>query len=257
MGLEEYKINASRLSHAYIVSGSPERRMELAGLIAKAAVCSGSPKPCGVCRDCGKADRNIHPDILFAEKTDEDSVFKVEYVRQIRTDAYTVPNEAARKVYIVKDAEDMTPNAQNALLKVLEEPPEYVVFILLCGNAEAFLETVRSRCVVLDAGGEDVPDEAARELAEQFIAACESEEELCRMTFRLDRLDRIGYAVFLDALEEHAAALMRRGPGEDKMRLYNTVVQAVRSARIYLDAKVGVVHINGLICAALIREMRK
>ena len=121
--------------------------MTLARIIAKALVCENSDKPCGKCNSCLKAERNIHPDITFLGC--DSSSIKVDSIRDLKRDALLRPNDADRKVYIINNAGSMTHDAQDALLKILEEPPAYGVFILLSDNPEKLLPTVRSRCTEL------------------------------------------------------------------------------------------------------------
>ena len=137
---------AGTLAHAYIISGGQEERTALAQALAAALVCSGAEeRPCGQCRDCRKAAAGIHPDIVSLAP-EEGKDFTVAQARALRADCYITPNEARRKVYLVQDAQRMNPNAQNALLKVLEEGPAYAAFLLLADNAQALLATIRSRC---------------------------------------------------------------------------------------------------------------
>lgn len=137
------------LSHAYILAGPPGcGKRTLAALLARALVCSGpADPPCGTCPDCRKALSGVHPDVIRVGTDGKD--VNVAQVRQMRTDAYIRPNEAARKVYVVENAQTMNASAQNALLKLLEDGPPYAAFLLLTDNAGAMLQTVRSRCEVL------------------------------------------------------------------------------------------------------------
>lgn len=167
---------AAKLSHAYIIAGQPEAAWDQAQRLSAAMLCSGpEPRPCGACRDCRKAREGVHPDLLvLTRQTDDKGKPKKEiYVDQIRDLAATapvLPGEAERKVYVIRDAGTMNPAAQNAMLKLLEEPPAFDAFLLLADNADQLLETVRSRCVTLRAGGEeDAPPPEARALAERWI----------------------------------------------------------------------------------------
>ncbi len=127
--------------------------MKLAQKIAAALVCSsGGTVPCGVCPNCRKADADSHADILLYTVEDKPKAFKVDYVRDIRSKAYIVPNEADRKVFILENAHTMGVEGQNAILKILEEPPAYVNFILLCSSKSGFLPTVLSRSAVYNLG---------------------------------------------------------------------------------------------------------
>lgn len=135
------------LSHAYLISGPDGAgKKTLARLLAAAMVCTGEgDQPCGVCPACRKALGGIHPDIITVtgEKGKDISVGQI---RSLRADAYIRPNEAPRKVYLIQDAQTMNTNAQNAILKLLEEGPPYAAFLLLTHNPGALLPTIRSRC---------------------------------------------------------------------------------------------------------------
>ncbi len=130
------------LPHAVIIDGAKGTgKATLADIIAQYCVCtSEQTKPCGVCSGCMKAEKHIHPDIFIA-----DSTLSVDAVRKIRSSAYIVPNEAPMKVYILLNCDKMLAPAQNALLKILEEPPANVQFIMTVQSASSMLATVRSR----------------------------------------------------------------------------------------------------------------
>ena len=167
------------LGHAYLISGdNTETCKGLAALMARSLVCVGSgERPCDGCVACEKAQRVSHPDIMTVTPAEGKREIPVATVRQVVTDAPTLPNEAERKVYIISPAEAMNPSAQNAILKVLEEPPSFVTFLLLAENPLALLPTVRSRCVALTltpAGTDGVPQASspeAEELVEEFLTA--------------------------------------------------------------------------------------
>ena len=147
-------VNSGRFPHAAILEDEDgERLMQTAKTLAAALVCSGEGKPCGRCINCLKALSDSHPDIKIFEPDPKTDNFRIETVRELRSDAYIVANEADRKVYILKDAQNMLVPAQNALLKVLEEPPEGVCFLLLTDDRNVFLQTVLSRCAVFSQGG--------------------------------------------------------------------------------------------------------
>lgn len=139
-------VDAGRFPHALLLEGEiGSGRRTLAGIIARAAVCDGeAERPCGVCDACRKS---AHPDI--AVYGEEGGSLSVDTVRDLRAQAYVLPNEAAYRVIILQNAHMMTPQAQNALLKILEEPPARVIFILTCENRSQMLPTIRSRCVCL------------------------------------------------------------------------------------------------------------
>ena len=152
-----FLLNSGRLPHAIILEGETGiGKRTLAREIAAALVCrSGVSKPCYECTQCQKAEKGYHPDIFEYKPKGGARSFHVETVRNVINDVYVAPNEADYKVYILCNAHFMNDSAQNALLKVLEEPPSYAVFILTVENKSSMLETVLSRSVVLSLEGVD------------------------------------------------------------------------------------------------------
>ncbi len=143
-------IENKKVSHSYIVvGGEGAGKLDFALFCAKAILCGG--KPCGKCDDCSKADKDLHPDIIVINRG-ETSSFKIDEVRRVTESIYIPPNSkkvGGKKIYILDHCENMTVQAQNALLKAFEEPPEYVVFFILTEKKEALLPTVRSRASLL------------------------------------------------------------------------------------------------------------
>lgn len=122
---------------------------EFARFIANTLVCTGDKKPCSVCSDCIKAQGKGHPDIFETDGIKGKSKnFTVDAVREIRDDAFVIPNESDKKIYILKNGHNMNEQAQNAILKILEEPPSYVYFIIVTESKSTMLETVLSRVQV-------------------------------------------------------------------------------------------------------------
>lgn len=137
------------LPHAVVLeSHDKQTALDTALHLSKWAVCTGREKPCGVCSACIKAVKNSHPDIYTAQAAGKTQAIPVDEIRRICMDAYIVPNEAPVKVYLLFDTDNMQQSAQNAFLKVLEEPPQNILFILTCENAENLLPTIRSRATV-------------------------------------------------------------------------------------------------------------
>ena len=135
-----------RLPHAVLVEGpAGTGKKTFAQMIAQSALCTGAEKPCGVCEACRKVENKSHPDICFYTVPEGKKEFPVEQVREIRGQAYVAPNEGICKIYILDKAHTMNQSAQNALLKLIEEPPPFVCFILLCENRSQMLETILSR----------------------------------------------------------------------------------------------------------------
>ena len=138
-----------RLSHFYLLSGPRGAgKHTLAELIAAAMLCKEPDGPCGVCRHCRKILSGNHPDYITIDDPTKKTV-PVDLIREARSDIFVRPNEGDKKIYLFPRAQDLGLPGQNALLKVLEEPPAYGVFLLLTDNPEKLLPTVRSRCVEL------------------------------------------------------------------------------------------------------------
>lgn len=152
-------IDSGRFPHALIIEGEQGLgKRTLARQLAAALVCRSENKPCMECAQCRKAKQNIHPDIFEHSAAGGANSFHVDVVRNVISDAFLQPNEAEYKVYILGNADCMSVSAQNALLKVLEEPPSYVVFILTASSKSMLLETVLSRSVVVALEGVPIDD---------------------------------------------------------------------------------------------------
>lgn len=144
------QIAAGTLSHSLILEGEEGLgKKTFARLIAAALLCRLEDRPCLECNICKNVLNENHPDVLFYE-TEKHTAgnFKIETVRQIRQTAFISPNQSEYKVFILNEADLMNTAAQNALLKILEEPPKYAYFILLAKRKSAFLETILSRSTV-------------------------------------------------------------------------------------------------------------
>ena len=156
LGNERLKDNLARslrrghISHFYLISGpAGSGRHTLARLLAAAILCREPDAPCLQCRVCRKVLDGNHPDFITVDDPEKKTV-PVDLIRQARADIFVRPNESDHKIYLFPRAQDIGLPGQNALLKVLEEPPEYGVFLLITDNPERLLPTVRSRCVELE-----------------------------------------------------------------------------------------------------------
>lgn len=136
-----------RISHFYLISGPQgSGKHTLAKLLSAAILCKEPSAPCGTCHVCRKVMEGSHPDVITVDDPEHKNV-AVKIVRQARDDVYIRPNESDHKIYIFP--QELGLEGQNALLKILEEPPSYGVFLLLTDNPERLLPTIRSRCTEL------------------------------------------------------------------------------------------------------------
>lgn len=143
-------VSLKRIPHAIIIEGDyGTGRHTLANFLANAAVCSEQNSPCGSCRNCNLAKSLSHPDIATITPLDGKKNIAVSQIRELREEAYIKPHEAEKRVFIIDFADTMNPQSQNALLKVLEEPPKTVMFILIAESKASLLDTIISRCVIL------------------------------------------------------------------------------------------------------------
>lgn len=173
-------IKANKVSHAYVIHGERNSGKEfIAKIFAMALECEDiqETEPCNECHSCKQAKSKNHPDIIFVSH-EKPNVIGVNDIRtQIKNDVDVMPYQGPKKIYIINDCEKMTPEAQNALLKTLEEPPEYAVILLLTSNLEALLPTIQSRCVILNM--KPVSDEELKKFLMKEMAIPSYKAEIC------------------------------------------------------------------------------
>lgn len=144
-------IEADHVSHAYIIAGEAgSGRTSLANAFAKALQCEeGGSESCGHCKSCKQAESGNHPDIITVTKGEKQSL-SVETIRKEVVETMEIrPYSSRYKIYIIQDCDSMNEVAENALLKTIEEPPEYGIIILITEHPEKLLETIRSRCIII------------------------------------------------------------------------------------------------------------
>lgn len=171
-------IDSGRVPHAMVLDGgTAAARVLLADKIAQSLVCTAEKgKPCGVCGPCKKAEQHIHPDIIHVTAEAGRKTISVEQIRNMREDAFVLPNESDSKVYIIDQAEQLQVYSQNALLKILEEPPAYATFILCTQSKSSLLDTVLSRTATFSLNtemGEDTQGEVRQEAVDGAKALAE------------------------------------------------------------------------------------
>ncbi|HIT90230.1 MAG TPA: AAA family ATPase [Candidatus Merdenecus merdavium] len=155
-------IKLNKVSHAYIFNGEKgSGKNLLANMFAMTLQCEkGDVEPCLICSSCKKAMSKNHPDIISVLHEKPNSIGVEDIRGQVIGDIMIKPYSSPYKIYIIKEAEKLTVQAQNALLKSIEEPPAYVVVILLTTNIDVLLPTILSRCVTLNL--KVVPDNIVR-----------------------------------------------------------------------------------------------
>lgn len=144
-------VKAGTFSHAYIIEGEKSSgKMMLAKAFAQSLLCeSFDEEPCGICPSCLKAISGSHPDIIYVNHEKPNLISVDEIRKQVDNDILIKPYESKYKVYIIDESDKMNDQAQNAILKTIEEPPSYGVIFLLTDNANKLLPTIRSRCLKL------------------------------------------------------------------------------------------------------------
>ena len=191
-------ISTNKVSHAYIINGERSSGKEfIARIFAMTLQCEkGETEPCGECHSCKQAMSNNQPDIIYIGH-EKPNTIGVEDIRgQINNDIGIKPYSSPRKIYIMNEGEKMTVQAQNALLKTLEEPPEYAVILILTTNVEALLPTILSRCVVLNM--KPVPDAKVKKYLMEELGVPDYKANICVAFAR----GNIGKAKLLASSEE-------------------------------------------------------
>ena len=195
IGQEQLK---EHLQNAYIINGERSSGKEfVAKVFAAALQCEkGGIEPCGECHSCIQAKSGNQPDIIFVSHDKPNSIGVEDIRAQINNDIGIKPYSSPRKVYIMNEGEKMTVQAQNALLKTLEEPPEYAVILILTANVESLLPTILSRCVVLNM--KPVPDHKVKKYLMEELEIPDYKANICVAFAR----GNIGKAKMLASSEE-------------------------------------------------------
>ncbi len=223
--------------HAYLlVTPSLRQARAYEDLICRALLCT-SPHPdgapCGACAACKKTELGVHPDISYLGR---DKV-KVDDVREIRELAYLAPNDGERRVIVLESAENFNASSLNALLKILEEPPKGVIFLLTASAAGAVLPTVRSRaCVLVPSDASDAPDlkelfpkanETALAHMEEFLGRYEQTDPTALVPEKLESAFSLAYAFYKGELAKPLVLSLPRQ--REESLLYFRVLMLVAS----------------------------
>ena len=207
-------VPTGRISHAYILSGEAGMgRKSLANAFALSLLCEkGLPDPCMECHACKQVLSGNHPDLIYVTHEKPASIGVDDIRKQINDTIQVRPYSSYYKIYIVDEAEKMTAQAQNALLKTIEEPPSYAVILLLTTNPDAFLPTILSRCVQLKL--KPLKDSVVKEYLIQSLGVEESQAEI--------------YAAFARGNLGRAIHLAQ---SEDFKRMYGVMLTLLKSVK--------------------------
>lgn len=191
-------IEAQKVSHAYILAGEAGMgRKSLANAFVLTLLCEkGKSQPCMECHACKQVLSGNHPDLIYVKHEKPNSIGVDDIRDQINDTIMIRPYSSYYKIYIVDEAEKMTVQAQNALLKTIEEPPSYAVILLLTTNPDGFLPTILSRCVQLKL--RPLPDFVVKSYLTESMGVPSSEAELYAAFSR----GNLGKAIKLAGSEE-------------------------------------------------------
>lgn len=214
---------SKNISHASIFECSDSHTsLKIAKDIVKILICNDKQnRPCNVCSNCIKINKDSHADVKFIGLSEADNSIKVDDIRFILSDCFIASNEGSCKFYIIKNADYMTIQAQNALIKVLEEPPKNVYFILLCKYSTNLLETIRSRSQIFSIGCEDNSENEEFILSKDILESVfdGNEIELLKLFSRIPNNRK-----FLKSIIENIIVGLLNSDKIENMNLYKLTV---------------------------------
>lgn len=232
--IKEHMQNAlqmQKISHAYIIHGEKSTGKEfVARVFAMALQCEkGGAEPCNECHSCKQALSKNQPDIIYVTH-EKPNTISVEDIRlQVNNDVAIKPYSSKYKVYIINEAEKMTVQAQNAILKTLEEPPAYVVILLLVSNLQTLLPTILSRCVTLNM--KPVSDTLVRKYLMEELKVPDYRADVCVAFARgnIGKAKALASSEEFDNVKNEALALLKH---VHDMELQE-IIQAVKKINEY------------------------
>lgn len=237
VGQEKIKDNlknaiiSGKISHAYIINGEKSSGKEfIARVFSMAIQCEEEGyNPCQRCHSCRQALSDNQPDIIHVVHEKPNSIGVEDIRTQINNDVDIKPYSSRYKIYILNEAEKMTVQAQNAILKTLEEPPEYAVLILLTTNVNALLPTIVSRCVVLNM--KPVADSEVKRFLMNQLKAPDYKAEIC-VAFARGNLGRAKALASSEDFENVKAEALSLLKYIQDMELYE-IVTAIKKINDY------------------------
>ena len=224
-------VENNRVSHAYILNGERgSGKKMLANLFAMTLLCeTGDNEPCGKCHSCKQAESGNHPDIIRVTHEKPNSISVDDIRTQVNNTVDIKPYQGPYKVYIIPQADMMTPQAQNAILKTIEEPPSYAVFLLLTENAETLLPTINSRCVMLKL--RNIKDTLIRKYLMENLEIPDYKADMCTAFAQgnMGRAIMLANSDHFNEIREEAVQLLKH---ISEMEL-NEIVAAVKNISVY------------------------
>ena len=232
--LKEHLQNAlstNKVSHAYIINGERSSGKEfVARVFAMALQCEKrGTEPCGECHSCKQALGNNQPDIIYVSHEKPNTIGVEDIRKQINGDIDIKPYSSPRKIYIMNEGEKMTVQAQNALLKTLEEPPEYAVLLILTTNVDAMLPTILSRCVVLNM--KPVADAKVKKYLMEELGVPDYKANICVAFARgnIGKAKMLANSEEFEKVKEEAVTLVKY----IKDMEINEIVKAIKKITVY------------------------
>lgn len=224
-------VENNRVSHAYILNGERGSvKKMLANLFAMTLLCeTGDNEPCGKCHSCKQAESGNHPDIIRVTHEKPNSISVDDIRTQVNNTVDIKPYQGPYKVYIIPQADMMTPQAQNAILKTIEEPPSYAVFLLLTENAETLLPTINSRCVMLKL--RNIKDTLIKKYLMENLEIPDYKADMCTAFAQgnMGRAIMLANSDHFNEIREEAVQLLKH---ISEMEL-NEIVAAVKNISVY------------------------
>lgn len=224
-------VENNRVSHAYILNGERgSGKKMLANLFAMTLLCeTGDNEPCGKCHSCKQAESGNHPDIIRVTHEKPNSISVDDIRTQVNNTVDIKPYQGPYKVYIIPQADMMTPQAQNAILKTIEEPPSYAVFLLLTENAETLLPTLNSRCVMLKL--RNIKDTLIKKYLMENLEIPDYKADMCTAFAQgnMGRAIMLANSDHFNEIREEAVQLLKH---ISEMEL-NEIVAAVKNISVY------------------------
>ena len=224
-------VENNRVSHAYILNGERgSGKKMLANLFAMTLLGeTGDNEPCGKCHSCKQAESGNHPDIIRVTHEKPNSISVDDIRTQVNNTVDIKPYQGPYKVYIIPQADMMTPQAQNAILKTIEEPPSYAVFLLLTENAETLLPTINSRCVMLKL--RNIKDTLIKKYLMENLEIPDYKADMCTAFAQgnMGRAIMLANSDHFNEIREEAVQLLKH---ISEMEL-NEIVAAVKNISVY------------------------